>query len=626
MSEFSLPNINNKNNNSGSKLVDAGESSSINLPPILAATGRPDVLEESNQYVPLDETVDETVDETINPQFTGPLPSKIFREPKFKSTLYPYEEETKKKNWRITPEQNMRLIKIKKLGKGGQGTTYICAIVSAENKTEEEINISVQEKIQDGSFYVVKVMDKLTRPTSDMHKINKQLNDIQREIKVLKYLKDNWFCAENTLCYRGEMEDEHRVYIFFDYDGEYTVTLDDFIEKMKASKYSEEKFTNILFTIFLNIYKNIQYIHSVGIAHYDIKPLNILVSKNNYKTKLIDFGLSCINDEHIFKIGERIRGNYQNNNDWIKGTITGINSNTNFDIQYDNGDSEKNVDINKIKQRGVLNVPCDIDMRGTFPYFDIRIFRCLTKNDRPFCNNMNFKNLKNIDLWAFGVIIYDVLFKKPPFEELDLMSKLNYLKSNDRFISPPNASDPIRNKTQYALWYLRTIQQFYELFYNLTPIFSRVRNIVESASRIYGLPEEDETQETEDKKYAENIAKKNLEFEKEIVKRADLVVFEKEKAKEEIKLTINNIKRNFSFINNLMSMFYKKNKIPDIEKMPLIEDFFKPYENDEEQYGMGRKHNSRKNKSRKNKSRKHKSRKHKSRKNKSRKNKSRKNK
>ena len=114
MSEFSLPNINNKNNNPGSKLVDAGESSSINLPPILAATGSPDVLEESNQYVPLDETVDERVDETINPQFTGPLPSKIFREPKFKSTLYPYEEETKKKNWRITPEQNMRLIKIKK--------------------------------------------------------------------------------------------------------------------------------------------------------------------------------------------------------------------------------------------------------------------------------------------------------------------------------------------------------------------------------------------------------------------------------------------------------------------------------------------------------------------------------
>jgi hypothetical protein len=153
-----------------------------------------------------------------------------------------------------------------------------------------------------------------------------------------------------------------------------------------------------------------------------------------------------------------------------------------------------------------------------------------------------------------------------------------------------------------------------------------VKNIVESASRIYGLPEEDESQETEDKKYAEDIAKKNVEFEKEMVKRADLVVFEKEKAKEEIKLTINNIKRNFSFINNLLSMFYKKNKIPDIEKMPLIEDFFKPYENDEKQYGMGRKHKSRKNKSRKNKSRKHKSRKNKSRKNKSRKNKSRKNK
>ena len=86
-------------------------------------------------------------------------------------------------------------------------------------------------------------MDKLTRPTSDMHKINKQLNDIQREIKVLKYLKDNWFCAENTLCFRGEMEDEHRVYIFFDYDGEKNIwryELSNQVDKISESKFKVE--------------------------------------------------------------------------------------------------------------------------------------------------------------------------------------------------------------------------------------------------------------------------------------------------------------------------------------------------------------------------------------------------
>jgi serine/threonine protein kinase len=587
MSHFLLPGINNKkDNNPNSEVVIQNDQASINLPPI----ARPELLEEN------------ILEETRNPQFIPPLPSKLFRTPKIEPTLSSYKEEIEKENWKISPERGMKIINIKKLGEGGQGKTYICTIVGTQNKTEEEIYATLKDKIQNGPFYVVKIFDKLTYKTNDI----KKLNEINREIKVLKYIKDNKFCVENTLCYRGEMEDEKNVWIFFDYDGEYTITLDAFIKMIKSKNYSEQEFTNILFTIFFNIYKNIQYIHSMGIAHSDIKPSNILVSRISFKTKLIDFGLSCINDEHMFQIGERIRGNYKNNNQWIKGIITEFNGERNFDIQYDNGDTEKNVSIDKIKQIGKIDVPCDIDIKGTFPYFDIRLFRCMMKKmNNPFCD-IRFKKLKTNDLWGLGVIIYDTLFQDMPFEKLNLIRKLNYLKSNDRYRLPPTTyAEPIPNTREYIIWYLTRVQQFYELFYELTPMFDRVKDIVKSASRIYGLAEEEETEETENKKYAENIAKKNVELEKEIEAKADFVISEKAKAREEFKRIIINMKRNFSLINDLFSMFYKKNKIPAIEKMPLIEDLFKPYEHDEEQYGRGRNNTSKVLKSRKNKSRKH---------------------
>lgn len=43
--------------------------------------------------------------------------------------------------------------------------------------------------------------------------------------------------------------------------------------------------------LFLQIVEAIEYIHSVGVAHRDIKPTNILLTKD-LQVKLADFGLS----------------------------------------------------------------------------------------------------------------------------------------------------------------------------------------------------------------------------------------------------------------------------------------------------------------------------------------------
>jgi serine/threonine protein kinase len=48
-------------------------------------------------------------------------------------------------------------------------------------------------------------------------------------------------------------------------------------------------------TIMKNIIQGLKYIHSSGVAHKDIKPDNILINPETLDTKIIDFGLSCDN-------------------------------------------------------------------------------------------------------------------------------------------------------------------------------------------------------------------------------------------------------------------------------------------------------------------------------------------
>ena len=471
-------------------------------------------------------------------------------------------------------DDDYTIVEIKKLGQGTFGKVIVGVVVL---KTD---SLEIIEEKKKGPFFVVK----------SIHRSN--LPDIVRETRVLKHLqgKSKRSCTEknilcfNTYLYNNTNETYH---LLFNYDDGY-VDLRSFIDKKKEIPMHE------LYFIFNNIYKNIKYIHHKGIAHCDIKPANILISTKDYKTKLIDFGLSCIN------------GNEQN----------------------------------------IKEVHCSNNIIGTPYYFDIRFFRCVQSSS---CN-INFEKQKKKDLWAFGVMIYDIMCHEKPFDKDHFIKKLSNM---------PNYSD----EDDENILYLLQIQQYYELFYELKPLpienFEKGTKVMVDHQKGVWFNGEIETI-NDDGTYDIFYPKLNQKKEKVIssliqpfivivnVLPKDSIVFAKRKdrspnmwfpgkvlkytkyfptytiqydednVEEDVKSvnvaenlkenfinSLKKIKENFNAINQNFKGFYKD---PQKVQIPDIEDFFKPYEL-EAQPGGERKNKSRKNKSRKNKSRKNKSRK-----------------
>lgn len=74
-------------------------------------------------------------------------------------------------------------------------------------------------------------------------------------------------------------------------DGE---TLQQALEKGRLSSAVTRK-------IFAELCDALHYMHSLQVVHRDIKPENIMLTHNGHNVKLIDFGLSCIDSQTLFK-------------------------------------------------------------------------------------------------------------------------------------------------------------------------------------------------------------------------------------------------------------------------------------------------------------------------------------
>jgi serine/threonine protein kinase len=150
---------------------------------------------------------------------------------------------------------------IKELGSGSYGT------------------VSLAKNIDTDSHFVLKKIPKV--------KMSK--NQVMEEVDSLIRLKPH--CQEYMLCYERFFEDTNNYYIV-------TENLENYItlREMIHLPTTDQKRKNIT-RVTAKLIEGLAFLHSLGAAHRDIKPDNIMVSQDYQNIKYIDFGLSCFEDK-----------------------------------------------------------------------------------------------------------------------------------------------------------------------------------------------------------------------------------------------------------------------------------------------------------------------------------------
>ena len=85
------------------------------------------------------------------------------------------------------------------------------------------------------------------------------------------------------------------------------------------------------------------------------------VDRLEYSKRHHYFVNECLNiisnkDSFSFKIGDKIESNYKNTGKWSIATIKNIHDNEKYDIEYDDGEKETNVEVNLIRSLKETNI------------------------------------------------------------------------------------------------------------------------------------------------------------------------------------------------------------------------------------------------------------------------------
>jgi serine/threonine protein kinase len=190
----------------------------------------------------------------------------------------------------------------------------------------EPTDFVFKRELGQGSFGTVSLVhDNKANADLVVKKISKKLaslEEVNNEVAILKLLKP--FCLEYLLCYTGFYDDVDNYYIISEYLDGYQ-TLNDFIassptlgdilldiqmlrDELGESHPSEitalamaleekegEAYDKALQIreIVCKLIAGLDVIHSLGIAHRDLKLLNIMLNPETKKIKYIDWGLAC---------------------------------------------------------------------------------------------------------------------------------------------------------------------------------------------------------------------------------------------------------------------------------------------------------------------------------------------
>ena len=144
----------------------------------------------------------------------------------------------------------------KELGSGGFGTTYLFSSDKGEKiavkviKAKHSLDITVKNEID--------ILERFKNKCSEEHLL----------------------CYKKIYNYESPKVQKKGIYIITEF-----IEGNDMYHLIIKRKISHSQFVNLLSQAIAAL----EYIHSVGIIHYDIKPQNMMITKD-YKLKIIDFG------------------------------------------------------------------------------------------------------------------------------------------------------------------------------------------------------------------------------------------------------------------------------------------------------------------------------------------------
>jgi serine/threonine protein kinase len=158
--------------------------------------------------------------------------------------------------------------------------------IKSSNGSSESFSYVKKEVLGTGSFGVVYRAE--CYETKEIVAIKTVLQDKRyknRELQILKELNHPNVIRISKFFYTPAENDELYLNVVMEYVSD---TLSSFI-KNKQKKQSYLAISDIKIIAF-QLLKGLNYIHSIGICHRDIKPHNVLIDSKNLSVKLCDFG------------------------------------------------------------------------------------------------------------------------------------------------------------------------------------------------------------------------------------------------------------------------------------------------------------------------------------------------